>query len=84
MLEIGAFDVMWDAIHLGPDGAVQEYEALSGADGQGRGLMMPLHAWRQPIERLLELAGEKKIKLWATEPGRPTEVVAVKADPRYF
>jgi len=25
---------------------------------------------------LLELAGEKKIKLWTPEPGRPTEVVA--------
>ena len=85
MLEIGAFDVMWDGIHLGPDGAVRAYEALSGTDGHRRGLMMPihwglfdlaLHAWRQPIERLMELAGEKKIKLWTPEPGRPTEVVA--------
>jgi L-ascorbate metabolism protein UlaG (beta-lactamase superfamily) len=79
MLEIGAFDVMWDGIHLGPDGAARAFEALGGA-----GLMMPihwglfdlaLHGWRQPIERLLEVAGEKKIKLWAPEPGRPTEVV---------
>ena len=79
MLEIGAFDVMWDGIHLGPDGAARAFEALGG-----KGLMMPihwglfdlaLHAWRQPIERLLELAAEKKIKLWAPEPGRPTEVV---------
>jgi L-ascorbate metabolism protein UlaG (beta-lactamase superfamily) len=80
MLEIGAFDVMWDGIHLGPDGAARAFEALGGA-----GLMMPihwglfdlaLHGWRQPIQRLLEVAGEKKIKLWAPEPGRPTEVVA--------
>jgi L-ascorbate metabolism protein UlaG (beta-lactamase superfamily) len=79
MLEIGAFDVMWDSIHLGPDGAARAFEALGG-----EGLMMPihwglfdlaLHPWRQPIERLLELAGEKKIMLWAPEPGRPTEVV---------
>jgi L-ascorbate metabolism protein UlaG (beta-lactamase superfamily) len=80
MLEIGAFDVMWDGIHLGPEGAARAFEALGGA-----GLMMPihwglfdlaLHGWRQPIQRLLEVAGEKKIKLWAPEPGRPTEVVA--------
>jgi L-ascorbate metabolism protein UlaG (beta-lactamase superfamily) len=80
MLEIGAFDVLWDGIHLGPDGAARAFGALGG-----NGLMMPihwglfdlaLHPWRQPIERLLELAGEKKIKLWAPEPGRPTEVVA--------
>ena len=85
MLEIGAFDVMWAGIHLGPDGAARAFEALGGADAQRRGLMMPihwglfdlaLHAWRQPIERLLEVAGEKGIKLWAPEPGRPTEVVA--------
>jgi L-ascorbate metabolism protein UlaG (beta-lactamase superfamily) len=85
MLEIGAFDVLWDGIHLGPDGAARAFEALGGAGADGRGLMMPihwglfdlaLHAWRQPIERLVEVAGEKKIKLWAPEPGRPTEVVS--------
>jgi len=80
MLEIGAFDVLWEGIHLGPDGAARAFEALGGS-----GLMMPihwglfdlaLHPWRQPIERLLEVAGERGIKLWAPEPGRPTEVVA--------
>jgi L-ascorbate metabolism protein UlaG (beta-lactamase superfamily) len=85
MLEIGAFDVMWAGIHLGPDGAARAFEALSGVDPERRGLMMPihwglfdlaLHAWRQPIERLLEVAREKQIKLWAPEPGQATEVVA--------
>ena len=80
MLEIGAFDVLWEGIHLGPDGAARAFEALGGS-----GLMMPihwglfdlaLHPWRQPIERLLEVAGERGIKVWAPEPGRPTEVVA--------
>src|ERR1700733_1168428 len=80
MLEIGAFDALWDAIHLGPDGAARAFEALGG-----KGLMMPihwglfdlaLHAWRQPIERMLELAGERGIMLWAPEPGQPTEVVS--------
>jgi L-ascorbate metabolism protein UlaG (beta-lactamase superfamily) len=84
MLEIGAFDVMWDSIHLGPDGAARVFEALGGTDIQRRGLMMPihwglfdlaLHAWRQPIERMLELAEEKKIRIWSPEPGQPTEVV---------
>ena len=30
MLEIGAFDVMWEGIHLGPDGAARAFEALGG------------------------------------------------------
>jgi L-ascorbate metabolism protein UlaG (beta-lactamase superfamily) len=85
MLEIGAFDLMWNGIHLGPDGAARAFEALGGGDPERRGLMMPihwglfdlaLHAWRQPIERLLEVVEQKKIKLWVPEPGRPTEVVA--------
>ncbi|WP_254063969.1 MBL fold metallo-hydrolase [Granulicella sp. S190] len=80
MLEIGAFDALWDGIHLGPDGAARAFEALGG-----KGLMMPihwglfdlaLHAWRQPITRMLELAEERGIQLWAPEPGRPTEVLS--------
>jgi len=79
MLEIGAFDALWEGVHLGPDGAAQAFEALGG-----KGLMMPihwglfdlaLHAWRQPMTRMLEIAEERGIRLWAPEPGLPTEVV---------
>lgn len=79
MLEIGAFHPLWAAIHLGPDHAARAFEAM----GAGAGLMMPihwglfnlaLHAWKQPVERMLELADEKGIKLWLPEPGAPTEV----------
>jgi len=79
MLEIGAYHEMWGNIHLGPEGAARAFAALGG-----KGLMMPihwglfdlaLHAWRQPIQRLLEIADARAIRLWAPEPGRPTEVV---------
>jgi excisionase family DNA binding protein len=79
MLEIGAYNEMWKDIHLGPDGAVRAFEAL----GNG-GLLMPihwglfdlaLHGWRQPIERMFALAGERGVQLWTPEPGVPTEVV---------
>jgi L-ascorbate metabolism protein UlaG (beta-lactamase superfamily) len=81
MLEIGAFHPLWAAIHLGPDHAAKAFELMSP---QG-GLMMPihwglfnlaLHAWKQPVERMLEIADEKGIKLWLPEPGKPSEVVA--------
>jgi L-ascorbate metabolism protein UlaG (beta-lactamase superfamily) len=81
MLEIGAFHPLWAAIHLGPDNAAQAFELMSPRGG----LMMPihwglfnlaLHAWKQPVERMLELADERGIKLWLPEPGAPTEVVA--------
>jgi L-ascorbate metabolism protein UlaG (beta-lactamase superfamily) len=79
MLEIGAYNDLWKDIHLGPDGAVRAFKDLGGA-----GLLMPihwglfdlaLHGWRQPMERLLEIADADGIRLWAPEPGRPTEVV---------
>jgi L-ascorbate metabolism protein UlaG (beta-lactamase superfamily) len=79
MLEIGAFNELWEAIHLGPEGAARAFAALGG-----KGLMMPihwglfdlaLHAWRQPMELMLEIATKRGIRLWAPEPGLPTEVV---------
>ena len=79
MLEIGAYNELWKDIHMGPDGAADAFAALGG------GLLMPihwglfdlaLHGWRQPIERITELADERGLQLWSPSPGAPTEVVA--------
>lgn len=79
MLEIGAFNELWKDIHLGPEGAAKAFAAMGGS-----GLLMPihwglfdlaLHDWRQPIERMTELADAIGIRLWSPEPGLPTEVV---------
>jgi L-ascorbate metabolism protein UlaG (beta-lactamase superfamily) len=82
MLEIGAYDPLWSDIHMGPDGAAQTFAAMNGAAAlDSQSLLMPihwglfdlaLHAWRQPIERLMAIDG---IKLWTPTPGQPTEVV---------
>ena len=77
MLEIGAYNDLWRDIHLGPEGAAHAFTALGG------GLLMPihwglfnlaLHGWRQPMERITELAAAQHLPLFAPEPGRPTEV----------
>ena len=79
MLEIGAYNELWKDVHMGPDGAAQAFEEMGG-----KGLLMPihwglfdlaLHGWKQPIERMIELAKEKGIALWVPQPGLPTEVV---------
>jgi L-ascorbate metabolism protein UlaG (beta-lactamase superfamily) len=81
MLEIGAYHPLWGVIHLGPDHAVQAFQAMR----ESGGLLMPvhwglfnlaLHAWNQPIERVMELAAEKGLPLWLPKPGEPTELVA--------
>lgn len=83
MLEIGAYNDLWQQIHLGPDGAARAFRVLGEAGG-GMGLLMPihwglfnlaLHGWQQPIERLLKVADAEGLKLWAPQPGLPTEVV---------
>lgn len=80
MLEIGAFNELWKDIHLGPDNAAKAFRTM-----RQDGLLMPihwglfdlaLHAWKQPIERMIEVAEEFGIPLWSPEPGRPTEVIA--------
>jgi L-ascorbate metabolism protein UlaG (beta-lactamase superfamily) len=79
MLEIGAYNDLWKQIHMGPDGAARAFQEMGAA-----GLLMPihwglfnlaLHGWRQPIERLLQIANAEGLKLWSPVPGVPTEVV---------
>lgn len=83
MLEIGAFHPLWSDIHMGPDGAAEVYAAMGGPGKAG--MLMPihwglfnlaLHGWRQPMERITELAGAGNIPLWSPVPGVPTDVVA--------
>jgi L-ascorbate metabolism protein UlaG (beta-lactamase superfamily) len=80
MLEIGAYNELWKSIHMGPDGAAQAFAAMNSG-----GLLMPihwglfdlaLHSWRQPIERMTELADSIRIKLWSPTPGVPSDVTA--------
>ena len=80
MLEIGASNQLWSDIHMGPDGAAKAFSDLGSS-----GLLMPihwglfdlaLHAWRQPIERITELADSSVIRLWSPAPGVPTEVIS--------
>jgi len=86
MLEIGAFHEMWKELHMGPDGAAQAYRDLGGPERAG--LLMPihwglfnlaLHGWRQPMERLLEIARELRLPLFSPEPGEPTEVLPMQS-----
>jgi L-ascorbate metabolism protein UlaG (beta-lactamase superfamily) len=83
MLEVGAYNELWKSIHMGPDGAAQAFQAMGGS-----GLLMPIHwglfdlamhGWRQPIERITQLADSTGVKLWAPEPGAPTDVIAGEA-----
>ncbi|AEU35753.1 MBL fold metallo-hydrolase [Granulicella mallensis] len=83
MLEIGAFSPLWSDIHMGPDGAARAYQDLGGPEKAG--LLMPihwglfnlaLHGWRQPMERMMEVAQSEGLPLWSPQPGVPSEVTS--------
>jgi L-ascorbate metabolism protein UlaG (beta-lactamase superfamily) len=72
---------------MGPENAVEAHLALKGK------LMMPihwgtfnlaLHAWREPVERLLPYAKEKKVELFLPKPGEPTEVTGVSYNSNWW
>ncbi|MEZ4221802.1 MAG: MBL fold metallo-hydrolase [Polyangiaceae bacterium] len=76
MLEVGAFHEAWGEIHLGPDNAITAFEMLKSAR------LMPvhwgtfnlaLHAWDEPIERLLNRASDADVTLFAPPIGAAQE-----------
>lgn len=77
MLEIGASNQHWPDIHMGPVKAAEAHIALKGK------LLMPihwgtfnlaLHAWKEPIETLIQTAAAKHIPLFAPRPGEAATV----------
>ncbi len=76
MLEVGAYGEGWLDIHMGPDNATNAHLALKGK------VMMPIHwgtfnlafhAWREPVERTIQYAKDKNIKLFLPKPGAVTD-----------
>ena len=85
MLEIGAYHPLWGDIHLGPDGAAEAYRQMGGPARAGQ--LMPihwglfnlaLHGWREPVERMAEIATQEGWSLLLPTPGEPTAVGADK------
>jgi len=86
MLEIGASDPEWADIHLGPDQALAAHQLLGG------GPLLPLHwgtfnlafhAWRQPVQRLIE-AAPAATTLLLPAPGQRVAVAAGALNTRWW
>ena len=81
MLEIGAYNQNWEAIHMGPENAVQATIDL------GRPLLLPIHwgtfnlamhTWHEPVERLITEAEKKDVQLVLPSPG---ETITINKKP---
>ncbi|HEV7331634.1 MAG TPA: MBL fold metallo-hydrolase [Flavisolibacter sp.] len=72
LLEIGAYNEEWEAIHMGPENAVQ-----ASLDVKANCLMpihwgtfnLAFHSWTEPVERLLVAAEKKEVPLILPAPG---------------
>lgn len=77
LLEIGAYNEEWEAIHMGPENAAQ-----ASLDLQAKHLLpihwgtfnLAMHSWTEPIERLLAEADKKGISLVLPAPGETVTV----------
>jgi L-ascorbate metabolism protein UlaG (beta-lactamase superfamily) len=83
MLEIGAFDPMWQQIHLGPQNALR-----AAMDLRAKAVLpihwgmfnLAFHDWYQPPEHFTALAAEAGLPVWLPEPGQPTEFTGEAAN----
>lgn len=82
LLEIGAYNKEWEAIHMGPEGAVNAFEKLKG------GLLMPIHwgtfnlafhPWKEPVEWLIKEAQKGGIPLLLPAPGETLTISDIVA-----
>jgi L-ascorbate metabolism protein UlaG (beta-lactamase superfamily) len=82
-LEIGAFDPLWDQIHLGPANALRAAQDLRAK------VVFPIHwgmfnlafhDWYQPPEQFTELAAQAGMPVWLPEPGQPAEFTGEPAN----
>jgi L-ascorbate metabolism protein UlaG (beta-lactamase superfamily) len=76
LMEIGAYNQMWRDVHMGPEQAIDARVAV------GSGLFIPvhwgtfdlaLHAWTEPVERLLVAAEKAGVQVAIPQPGQSIE-----------
>lgn len=87
MLEVGAYNSWWRNVHLGPEQAVDAHVRLQGK------LMMPvhwgtfnlaLHAWTEPVERLLVEAARRGVPVAIPRPGETVDSLQPRAPERWW
>jgi L-ascorbate metabolism protein UlaG (beta-lactamase superfamily) len=87
LLEIGAYNEEWEAIHMGPENAVQAAIDLKAK------LLMPIHwgtfnlamhAWHEPVERLVTAAEKKAVPLVLPAPGETMTINGTPYNSRWW
>ena len=87
MIENGAYDAYWPAVHMQPEQTAQAFLDLHAK------VLMPVHnstfdlafhPWHEPLDRIAALADEKHIELATPVIGEPVTVGLPRTNRRWW
>lgn len=87
LIETGAYDAQWPTVHMQPEETVQ-----ACADVRGRCLVpihngtfdLAFHGWREPFERVTQLAGDRGLAVSTPRMGERLDLAAPQRGQRWW
>jgi len=87
LMENGAYDAYWPGVHLTPEQTVQAFQDLRGKvlySVHNSTFDLAFHRWREPLDRLADLAAAKNIDLATPEIGEVLTVGQARSNRRWW
>ena len=87
LIDTGGYSALWADVHLGPEQAVRAHQDLRGrllVPIHWATFSMALHAWTEPVERLLVAAEAERVTVATPRPGESIEPSAPVSVDRWW
>ncbi|CAN5834208.1 MBL fold metallo-hydrolase [soil metagenome] len=87
LMENGAYDAYWPAVHMTPEESVQAFEDLHAKvlfSVHNSTFDLAFHTWHDPLDRLADLAAARKIELATPEIGEVMTVGQQRNNKRWW
>ncbi|WP_398500405.1 MBL fold metallo-hydrolase [Variovorax sp.] len=87
LMENGAYDAYWPAVHMTPEQSVQAFEDLRGKvlySVHNSTFDLAFHSWHDPLDRIAKLTQERKIELATPVIGEVLTVGQARTNVRWW
>ncbi len=87
LMENGAYDSYWPGVHMTPEQSIKAFEDLRGKvlySVHNSTFDLAFHGWRDPLERIADLAAAKKIELATPVIGEVLTVGKARTNTRWW
>ncbi len=87
LMENGAYDAYWPAVHMTPEESVQAFQDLRGKvlySVHNSTFDLAFHTWHDPLDRLADLSAAKRIELATPEIGEVLTVGQARSNKRWW